>query len=729
MRAQGMQDQLRAVMNTTTSLAIPLLATLLLLLLPSSTSAQVVAPVPSYQLEYTSYPDKTLYIRGGLNQGRFVPQFYSLDLTPLLSHSGKLTWKKLNHMGGSTDFRSKMPMTVNRLNQAVTIFLETGDRNVDYNLMTDKWDLEYQICGMVNSTAFLKNSLRPTFNPKTGLTYIPHAFAGGKQMLVYDADLNKCSGLPMPPDHGDGFNGYGIAWSASKDTMYLFSNTAPPERPGLWEFQPTANAWKLIPIQGDTPPVLSDNCVVSALGGQKVIVFGGYSDAGISGIIYIFDTTTYKWTKGTPSPSVREQMACAAAGDYFVFWGGSDLNGGNSSPAEISFYNVRTDKWVNQADIAPPSATPSTGSAAPGSTSTTGSGGSIGTGTSDPNAAPKSNAAAIGGGIAGVVVVVAIVGFLFIRRRKRTESKRVGSPEIPLNGTGTAATGGRPGDKSDAPLLSTPLTITTHHQHDSPPPMAPTTYPEPAAAAGQYDIYANSYAHAASVPASYPPPPSTPYTDASSLSPYTVAGSMSPFRDSLATYVDPSSGYAIQGTPYAEPTIAAFSQEKVEKTHVMGGPQGSPPPPSSNGGRYADTHGYGASPIPTSPSVATAAWPTPPPPIPSRPQLYSTPPQHQQKNQSSYNNPQYISPSALALQEQEFSQLPPTTRNPQTHQGSSTNNKDNNFDSITDPLQKLTLMQAKHEENMERMRQEQANQQAELERLRRHLEQQKSGRS
>ncbi|KAF9078911.1 hypothetical protein BGX23_005810, partial [Mortierella sp. AD031] len=65
-------------------------------------------------------------------------------------------------------------------------------------------------------------------------------------MLVYDADLNECSGLPMPPDHGPGYNGYGTAWSASKDTMYLFSNTTVPERTGLWEFQRATRTWKLI---------------------------------------------------------------------------------------------------------------------------------------------------------------------------------------------------------------------------------------------------------------------------------------------------------------------------------------------------------------------------------------------------------------------------------------------------------------------------------------------------
>ncbi|KAG0220442.1 hypothetical protein BGX33_000117, partial [Mortierella sp. NVP41] len=414
----------------------------------------------------------------------------------------------------------------------------------------------------------------------------------------------------------------------------------------------------------------------------------------------------------------------------------SDLFGGNSSPAEISFYNVRTDKWVKQADIAPPSAnTTSTGSAAPGATSTTGSG-SITTATSLPETdlpASKSNAAAIGGGVAGVAIVVAFIGFLFFRRHKQAGgSKRAGSQDIPLNGTAVL-----PGDTTDASQFSIPPTTSS------------TTYPEPTTP-GLHDIYTDPYANAsAPAPAQYPPPPSTPYTEAS-MSPYTVVGSIAPpYRDSLATYVDPSSVYAIQGMPQAEPTITTTVQDKIEKGRAIGNPQtsSSPPPspfPPSSGGGYADTHGYGGPPIPTSPPVATssyfppvatAPYLPPPPPIPSRPQLYNTPPQYQEHEQQqhtqttpSYNNPQYISPSALAL-EHEFPQPPPTTRNPQqTHQGTSSSNSstsnsnnDDNFDSITDPLQKLALIQARQEENMERMRREQ---QAELDRMRKQIENQ-----
>ncbi|KAF9079658.1 hypothetical protein BGX23_003515, partial [Mortierella sp. AD031] len=530
------------------------------------------APAPGDELQYTFYPDKTLYIRGGANQDTAVTQFFSLDLTPLLSHSGKLTWKRLVPASGSAYFRSKMPMAVNRLNQAVTNFLEDGTVQ-DYNTLTDKWDFLSPQCSgsnSVNRNISVKSGLGSAMDPKSGLNYIPYGYGAYRRMLVYDPDGNVCSGLPMPStSSGD----YRVAWSDSKQTIYLFGTTATPTPgPSLWEFQFATKNWKQI---------------VESLDGQKLIVFGGEESGVPRGEIYIFDTVTYRWTAGARPPDNRTDMACATAGDYFLFWGGIDRLSG--SPADIVFYNVRADKWVKQTDIAPPAST-SIGTVPSSTSSTTGSGGGIGTGTPDTTLAPKSNVAAIGGGIAGAVVVtVAIVVFLFVRRRYRTQAgtKRKGSPDV------VATT--FPGGTSDAPLSST---------HSSP-----------------------------------------------------------------------------------LTTSNLYSGSSIEKTHAVGNPHMPITPPANYGGGYAETQGYGQS----------ATYPSTPPPIPARPQLYNRSLQHQeqQRNGSSNNNPQYISPSALALGEV-FPQPPPTVRNPQGVQNSNTNN-DDNLDNVSDPLQKLALIQAELE--------------------------------
>ncbi|KAF9094013.1 hypothetical protein BGX23_002638 [Mortierella sp. AD031] len=251
--------------------------------------------------------------------------------------------KKLDHTGGSALFRSEMPMSANRLNQAERVF----------------W-------------------------------------------------------LAMPPSPRT--RDYCAAWSVPKNTVYLFGSIGNPNlEPGLWEFQFASKIWEQI---------------VESLGGQKLVVFGGWMGSQIGSNIYIFDIVTYTWTIGAIAPDVRVEIACASVGDYFLFWGGSDRL--DSSPADIVFYNIKTDKWVKQTEIAPPANT-STEIVPSSTSSTTGSRGSINTGTPDTTLAPKSNTAAIGGGIAGAIVVtVAIVGFLFVRRRHRTQAgtKRDGSPDI-----------------------------------------------------------------------------------------------------------------------------------------------------------------------------------------------------------------------------------------------------------------------------------------------------------
>lgn len=62
-----------------------------------------------------------------------------------------------------------------------------------------------------------------------------------------------------------------------------------------------------------------------ALGGQKLLLFGGDNLGKATGDMFIFDTVNYNWTKAATSPNVRTEMACASAGEYFVAWGGKNL--------------------------------------------------------------------------------------------------------------------------------------------------------------------------------------------------------------------------------------------------------------------------------------------------------------------------------------------------------------------------------------------------------------------
>ncbi|KAF9117539.1 hypothetical protein BGW39_002089, partial [Mortierella sp. 14UC] len=319
MKIQWIFDQAKAARRSNTSTSFILSPLLLAALLFPTASAQVVIqPAPVYRFEFTSYNDKTLYIRGGLNQGFVSKQFYALDISPLLTYSSNLTWKKLNEVGPITDFRSFLPLAVNRENQVIYNFAETKQMGV-YSLALEKWGPSAEpVClSPKNPQDTVRGSRRAMMDPKTGLIYIPGGW-NGTEMLVFEPAGRGCSNLPMPP--ASAVNNY--AWSESKNTIYMFGDTVPARGPTMWELQFASKTWKQLATQGTPPPLLEFNCMTSAFGGQKLLIFGGSNNIDtVSGEVHIFDTTTYTWTKGAISLKTRLYSACASSGDFFVVWG------------------------------------------------------------------------------------------------------------------------------------------------------------------------------------------------------------------------------------------------------------------------------------------------------------------------------------------------------------------------------------------------------------------------
>ncbi|KAF9132270.1 hypothetical protein BGW39_000453, partial [Mortierella sp. 14UC] len=358
MKIQQVFGHVKAAKQVTTATTTSFLLSPLLLatLLFSRVSSQLVdQPAPVYQAEFTSYNDKTLYIRGGLNQGYPAKQLYALDISPLLTYSNKLTWRKLDEAGPIEPFRADLPLAVNRENQAIFNFAETGQM-AEYNIALGRWTSGLMRVCFTPEVPLdsVRSSLRSTMDSKTGLIYIVGGW-NGTEILVYNPAGKECSSLPLPPAF-DAYYYLYHAWSESKNTIYVFGETAPTKGPAMWEFQVASKTWKRLPAQGTPPPLWDHKCMTSAFGGQKLVIFGGTDGISIvSGDIHIFDTTTYTWTKGAVSPNARDDAICGSSGDFFIVWGGRDANLGNNSPTEILFYNMRTNQWVKQSDIVPPS--------------------------------------------------------------------------------------------------------------------------------------------------------------------------------------------------------------------------------------------------------------------------------------------------------------------------------------------------------------------------------------
>lgn len=217
-------------------------------------------------------------------------------------------------------------------------------------------------------------------------------------------------------------------------------------------------------MKGHPPTALTfSSCLVSALGGQKLLLFGGDNLGKATGDMFIFDTVNYNWTKAATSPNVRTEMACASAGEYFVAWGGMLGDEEQVYPPEILFYNFKHDKWLNQTDIAPPlSATIS----APVSPTSTGSE-SANTGLPGAEKPTSKNGAVIGGGVAaGVVVIATIIGFLLYRRRtKQARVKRdpqdpkIDSLPFPDNSNASLPSAARLDSRTELYALLAPATV------------------------------------------------------------------------------------------------------------------------------------------------------------------------------------------------------------------------------------------------------------------------------
>ncbi|KAF9550912.1 hypothetical protein EC957_011459 [Mortierella hygrophila] len=197
-------------------------------------------------------------------------------------------------------------------------------------------------------------------DPVTGRVYIPHGANNGTQMLTYLE--SSCSGENMPAN----VTGKYSAWSEAKEALYMLGTMAV---------------------------------------GDKFIVFGGTSNqAYMNSDIFIFDTNTNLWSKGAKPSRIRQGMACATGGDYFIVWSGNDNGYVDGRPsADTLFYNIKTNKWVDE------NSTPS------------GSGNNPSTSNDSASKSSGISAFTIGQIIAGIVVVVFIVGFLIFRRRRRKQ--------------------------------------------------------------------------------------------------------------------------------------------------------------------------------------------------------------------------------------------------------------------------------------------------------------------
>ncbi|KAF9079317.1 hypothetical protein BGX27_006617, partial [Mortierella sp. AM989] len=117
-----------------------------------------------------------------------------------------------------------------------------------------------------------------------------------------------------------------------------------------------ASGWRLLSVKGDIPSPRRSSCFVPAYQGTKMVLFGGLTTSEVTlGDIYILDVATLTWTRGPDGgPTVaRFESACAITNDYFISWGGLNLDTRVITTTTV-VYNIKTATWTTNFDGSKP---------------------------------------------------------------------------------------------------------------------------------------------------------------------------------------------------------------------------------------------------------------------------------------------------------------------------------------------------------------------------------------
>ncbi|KAF9096713.1 hypothetical protein BGX23_010649 [Mortierella sp. AD031] len=293
----------------------------ILLLLIAPTAAQN-APTPVTQLEYTSISDRTLFVRGGVAGLQPVVQFFSLDLTSLVTGTGKPTWKSLSTTHPSkTDYSSQYGMSVTSDNTTL-LYISNESLITRYDIDANTWSPPQNTTNPYDPHSTFSSGIRAVTDPSSGLVYIPGT-ARPDDVYVYNPASTESELRPRLPYADNSTLEYNLAWNRLRGNMMLFGRLN-STIPVLWQMTTSGN-WTEPGTKGSWPAANGESCMVSAQGGRKMVVFGGrMGTQSPVGDLHFLDLTTtpYTWSNDVTAIRGRAGMACASAGDYFVAWGG-----------------------------------------------------------------------------------------------------------------------------------------------------------------------------------------------------------------------------------------------------------------------------------------------------------------------------------------------------------------------------------------------------------------------
>ncbi|KAG0085535.1 hypothetical protein BGZ93_000624, partial [Podila epicladia] len=336
------------------------LALLILALLPSSSShIRYTHAAPSSSSSFYSPPitsgsssvfveDKALYVQGGvISTGQSSTGAFALTL--------------------NTSWSIRYP-SITKLQDGIATFYSPGTLLRDgitwLNILSSTQAASYNIQTAINTPspsfpAFNNlTGLRAVTDAATGDVIIPNGYSSTNTTSTYTMRYSSSTSTATPLLQSPDLNNltfYAIAWSNSARAAFMFGGFYPStqsDTEGLYRLDSGATSWTKLNTTGG-PSARESACMVPALNGTKLVVFGGiFAPSTFLGDISIFDVATSTWTRGQDGGETRARTGhvCAVSGDKFVTWGGeSALTASNPSKMEVvSVYSMTTNTWLDQ---------------------------------------------------------------------------------------------------------------------------------------------------------------------------------------------------------------------------------------------------------------------------------------------------------------------------------------------------------------------------------------------
>ncbi|KAG0328001.1 hypothetical protein BG000_000689, partial [Podila horticola] len=406
--------------------------------------AAAQSPVGLRRMGYTQVDDK-LFIQGGFFD-TYSSQFFSLDLSTSWPDSSP-AWTKLRD-GQSTAHLALTASSGGAMGSVLSIGgMEAPMFFTAYDVAANTWS---------NITGVARNPYRgleghaSVTDPSSGLVYIVGGYMNGtntyNSLSVYSPGTKTMVSQQAAASLATSLTDVGAVWSTKRNTLLTFGGSlANPNSPAavppgvVNEYDPNSKTWNVMATTGDVPSARLDHCMVATEDGSKIVVFGGTDGSIFNKDIYILDVEKGKWKRGTDSGTARTRMACGVHSAQFIAWGGSSGSNRNTLFGNTPvIYNLNNDKWVGNYD----------------SSMKLSSGG----------------AGAIVGTVVGVVAAVALVGFVFYRKRKQ----RLEEEAYHADAMAAAAIGADDADDNvkvslgDAPMHSNTPYFGAQHGNDYP---------------------------------------------------------------------------------------------------------------------------------------------------------------------------------------------------------------------------------------------------------------------